>query len=531
MVRSSAETVIDIAGADGVRTAIAIVDGVIADIARDDVDAAVARWRGPQTDHLRLDGVAHPAFIDTHNHLMLTSANELGVPMAARRSIADIVDGIRERAATTPHGEWVVTAADWHESGIAEGRLPSAAELDAATADHPILVLRGGHNGSANGLALARAGIDASSPDIAGGIIARDGQRRPLGPLQDEALVAVQRLLPAPSEHDLVDGIDTVSARYRAHGIGVVRDAAVSVSDVAALRAAHRDGRLHVRTRAMILSPMSAIAAAGGIDAYLDALEAQGLHPDDGDDVLRVWGLKILLDGGVEAAALAEPFTDRPEFTGTLLGDTPATTEIVSACVRRGWRVGAHAMGERAIQTFLDAVDAARSARLVPAAGQVVIEHGALITGAQRRQARDAGVALTGQQALRDGLVGPFLHALGPDRVARMFPWRALVDDGVEISAGTDHPIGPLDPLQGIVGMTTRRTRAGVLGPDQAIERAEALSLYTTAGARLLGGGLTGALTVGSPADIVVWPVDLEAASAEDLAGMRPVASWVAGRR
>ncbi len=527
----SAQTIIETRDGEGLRTAIAVAEGTIVALATGDVDDLLSRWRSSDTEHVRLDGVPHPAFIDTHNHLVLTSANELGVPMSARRSVTDILEGIRERAAITPAGEWIVTAADWHESLVAEGRLPWASELDAAAPDHPVLVQRGGHNGSASTAALHLAGIGASTPDLAGGVIVRDSRGVPQGPLQDEALVAVQRLIPAPAAERLVDGIDAVSARYRDHGIGVVRDAAVTVSGWGALRTAHQDGRLHVRTRAMIYSPASAIAAAGGIDAYLDGLEAQGVHPDAGDDMLRVWGLKILLDGGVEAAALAEPFADRPGFAGTLLADETETTAIVSGCVRRGWRVGAHAMGERAIQVFLDAVQATRAAGLAPAFGQVVIEHGALITAAQRHQAKEAGVPLTCQQALRDGLIGPFLHALGPARVARMFPWRSLLSDGVDVSAGTDHPIGPLDPLQSLIGMTTRRTRAGVLGDDEAIDRTSALRLYTAAGARLLGGGITGSLSVGSPADIVVWPIDLATASDGELTGASPVATWVAGRR
>ena len=46
---------------------------------------------------------------------------------------------------------------------------------------------------------------------------------------------------------------------------------------------------------------MGAVAAAGSPDAYLDRLEDQGLHPGVGHGPLRLWGLKFVLDGGVEA--------------------------------------------------------------------------------------------------------------------------------------------------------------------------------------------------------------------------------------
>ncbi|MBM7463652.1 putative amidohydrolase YtcJ [Microbacterium dextranolyticum] len=140
----SAQTIIETRDGEGLRTAIAVADGTIVALATGDVDDLLSRWRSSDTEHVRLDGVPHPAFIDTHNHLVLTSANELGVPMSARRSVTDILEGIRERAAITPAGKWIVTAADWHESLVAEGRLPWASELDAAAPDHPVLVQRRG---------------------------------------------------------------------------------------------------------------------------------------------------------------------------------------------------------------------------------------------------------------------------------------------------------------------------------------------------------------------------------------------------
>lgn len=525
-----ADLILDTVAPDqSARMILAVTDGRIAAVGGDEPERFLHRWRGTGTQLRSFSGYVFPAFVDTHNHLMLTAANELGVPMRGVRSIADVLQRIVDRVAQTPAGEWVVTAADWHEMQLSEQRLPTAAELDAISTTHPILVLRGGHNGSANTFALTVAGIDAGSADIDNGVIARTDAGVPLGPVQDEALVAVQRFVPAPSEEDLVGGIDTVSARYRAHGIGTVRDAAVSVTDWAALLEAHRQHRLHVRTHAMIFSPGSAINAAGGIAAYLDQLERLGIVPGAGDDVVQLWGLKLVLDGGVEAAALAEPYTDRPESTGTLLSDLATLTEILTTCADRGWSVGAHAMGERAIGLFLDAAATAQHARTSGTAAQLVLEHAALITSTQREQAKNLGVRITAQQALRDGLLGPFLNAFGTDRVARMFPWRSLHNAGVHVSAGTDHPIGPLHPVNGIVAMTTRDTPFGLLGADEAIDRSTALQLYTRAGGELLPGSSAGRIEVGARADVSIWPSDLLTATTAELIDIMPTASFIGG--
>ena len=141
---------------------------------------------------------------------------------------------------------------------------------------------------------------------------------------------------------------------------------------------------------------------------------------------------------------------------------------------------------------------------------------------------------VTVQQALLDGLGPAFLQAWGPERTAALFPWRALIDAGAWISAGTDHPIGPLSPLRAVHGMTTRRTPAGVLGPEHAIGRAEALRLYTVAGAGFLSGAASGpaagTLVPGAPADLACYPADPFSCPDEDLLSLSPAATVIGGR-
>jgi predicted amidohydrolase YtcJ len=68
---------------------------------------------------------------------------------------------------------------DWQESNLAENRLPTLAELDAAAAEHPVLARRVGHFAVAKSAALRAAGIGPDTPDPPGGKIGRlaDGSR------------------------------------------------------------------------------------------------------------------------------------------------------------------------------------------------------------------------------------------------------------------------------------------------------------------------------------------------------------------
>ncbi|WP_248704761.1 amidohydrolase [Curtobacterium sp. MWU13-2055] len=529
-MNATAELIIE-AQTDTSRAAVAVRGGRIVAVAADaaGVDALHGTWRGDSTSVFLQHGVLAPLFVDTHNHLALASRNVLGVPMHDVRTIDEILDRIQERAAHTPAGSWVITAADWHEMQLQERRFPTATELDEAAPDHLVLVQRGGHNAVLNSAALAAAGVTATSGDVADGYVARADDGTPTGLLQDGALTAMQSVLPEMSQEDLIKGIEATSCTYRAAGVGVVRDPAVSVEEWGALQRARSENRLHVRAFSMIFSPATLIAAAGSMDDYLDGLEAKGIHPDDGDDLLRLWGIKLVVDGGVEAAALREPYADRPDFTGTLLMTPDALTDALRACVTRGWPVGTHACGDAGVDAFLDAVQRNVGRGIQHEHGQVVMEHGALMDADQIARAIALDVHITAQEALRNGLIAPFVEAWGQERAAAMFPWRELLNAGASVSAGTDHPISPLDPIAGVLGMTTRRTTLGILGAEHACTRDEALELYTRAGAELLGHDLTGTITVGAPADFAVYPVDLHHAPDEALADAHPTLSVLAG--
>lgn len=52
-----------------------------------------------------------PAFDDAHEHLLDASVNRTLVSPAEARSIPELVGLIRSRAAVTPEGSWIVTAA------------------------------------------------------------------------------------------------------------------------------------------------------------------------------------------------------------------------------------------------------------------------------------------------------------------------------------------------------------------------------------------------------------------------------------
>ncbi len=151
--------------------------------------------------------------------------------------------------------------------------------------------------------------------------------------------------MPAEDQDLRIDGLRLASAEYAAAGIGTVRDCMVSRADYPVLLAAREAGALHVRVRALISA--IGLTSKDQVEELLDEMEG---WRSSGDDRLRIWGVKMVLDGGLEAGATEEPYACDHAFSGTLLWEPDAMAEAVGAVVRRGWRVGTHAYGDRAVR-------------------------------------------------------------------------------------------------------------------------------------------------------------------------------------
>ncbi|WP_046730758.1 amidohydrolase [Streptomyces humi] len=466
-----------------------------------------------------------PAFDDTHTHLVFAGLGAQDVPVHQARTIPEFLDLIRQRAAVTPEGEWIRTTTNWQELNLAERRMPTAAELNTATDRHPVLVKRGGHNDVVNHYALRLAGITEDTPVPPGGTIGRDADGKLDGRLVDNALHLVEHLVPAPDRDQRIEGLRLASREYAATGIGTVRDCAVTPEDYAVYLAASKEGALHTRVRALISA--LGMTSAAQVEDLLDTMEQ---WRDESDPWLSVWGVKFGLDGGLEAGATEEPYACDHSFSGMLIWEPDAMVEAVEAVVRRGWRVGTHAYGDRAVRTLLDVYERVLERNPGLPAGTLVMEHGGLAGPEQRARAVALGIPVTIQQPLLHDTAEVEETFWGPERVARLFPARGWIDLGAQVSAGSDFPVGQFGAMRSVWGMTTRQTVIGVKGPEHAISYDEAVTLHTRNAARLNGEeGLRGALTPGRLADLTVWDQDPAHCPSGALRDLTPTHTFVGG--
>jgi len=469
-----------------------------------------------------------PAFADSHEHLIEASRNTLLVPVDTARSVAEFTGLVADAARDATPGKWILTSIAWHESNLAENRVPTLAELDAAAPDHPVLARRGGHFAVVNSAALRAAGVSADTPDPPGGKIGRlaDGSRD--GTLEGGAVYQVAAFAPGPSRAELAAALGTTSAAYGALGVGTIREAMTTLDDLAAYTDAWEQGLLQVRVRLMMRVPSEPELST---DQALALIRGLGARSGFGDDWLRIWGLKLVMDGGVEGAALEDPYANDPGNSGHLNWEPAAMTQVCAEAVRRGWRIGTHAVGDRALRTLLDVYEAVVEQTGPVPPWTLVIEHGMVSDAAQRDRAVRDGFGVTVQYPVLWNMGSEMLRTWGPERTRRVTPLDQWLAAGADLAAGTDI-VQPFNPMTNVWGMVTRGTKsAGIQGPGHAISIGTALELYTMGTAALNHEqDRLGSITPGKLADLVAYPLDPLTAAPHGLAELTPAFTIVGGR-
>jgi predicted amidohydrolase YtcJ len=452
-----------------------------------------------------------PGFIDAHNHLSIAALHPQWRDVSAVVSIEELLEAVRVQAAVEPDAEWV-RVCGWNE--ITTGVTPTRTDLDALGLDRPILVAHFSlHQGVVCSRGLAELSIGRSTPDPTGGEIARSADGEATGLLIERAWSeAHARSLAGFTDLDRWG--DHVLARIPnllRHGITAIHDAACSPEGEDLYRWLARERGLPMSVLAM---PHSAAVLTNDVGKRLD-----GPPTGDGDEDVRVGGVKFFADGGI-AIALDVSVRGQPLRMGITMDDLE---ERLVDAVRRGFRVGVHAMGNVGVQRAVDAFAAAR--RVTPDADhRFRLEH----VGVASKEQCQALAALGAVAVVQPGFVDHVGDSSGGVRFDEhaWLPFATLAEAGVTLAASSDDPCAPFPPLWCSARGATRTTMTGnVFEPDQAVDFEAWLRAYT-AGSAYAGGqeDERGAITPGLRADLVVLEGTLDPHDPP-----RVAETWVAG--
>jgi predicted amidohydrolase YtcJ len=499
------------------------------------VGGAAKGWRqrpGVEATDLRGRTVV-PGFIDSHNHLLQTGLNAEHVDLSTAETVEDVLAAIEARATTTPAGGWVVTSSRWHETQLKEQRFPRRDELDRVAPQLPVLLRRGGHNVVANSVALRLAGIDESVSDPPGGTFVRDADDRLTGHvIGAPAFSPIIRLLPETTPAQMEAAINRATALYHAAGITGVIEPGLAPAEIRSYQALHAAGELSMRTT--LMPRLSPGTTAESLDRALAELRALPLLTGFGDQWLRIGGIKLVADGGVETSYLREPFAHADDPSSPRGKPQISAENLAAVCreaARLRWQVGVHCVGDAAIDLVLDAFEEADRARGIAGLRWTLI-HMTRARPEQLERARQLDLCIAAQQPLIYALGAGWLRYWGPERAAAASPLDAFAVSGLPVGGGSDSPVTPYQPLLGICSSVTRATQlAGVLGPEHAISAGEALAWYTRGSAYLANASAgRGSLEPGKLADLVILGADPLRAQPDAIKDIPVEETIVAGR-
>lgn len=403
---------------------------------------------------------------DHHIHPIGYATLVNGLELMDSVDLADLTARVARFADTV---EGAVIGQRLNDEGLAEGRLPTRDDLDDVIGDRPTLLYRYcGHIAVANSAALSLAGVGSDTPDPEGGSFDRDPTGEPNGVLRETAIQSVSSAL-AP----LVNG-PSDAAILRAFG----DLAAMGLGSITGIVSAGEPlwcgvtDELDVLCRLAPDLPIDVDVLVIAPDPQLLAEAAEKIRRSQGR--VRFLGWKEFADGsfGGHTAALHDPFTDRPDTRGTERLDREHATMMARAAMMLGGTVAVHAIGDRANDAVLDLFEDLVDMGADPT--RLRVEHASLLTAAAVERMARLGVTASVQPAFLASEGDWLVKRIGDERMRRVYPFRSLIQAGIQVIGGSDSPVELPDPT---IGINAAIGRPG-FDPSEGLTPDEAAALF-----------------------------------------------------
>ncbi len=466
-----------------------------------------------------------PGLTDAHIHLMHYALGLQKVDVETSTK-TEALRRVAERAAKTPPDQWILGHGwqqnDWSDSG----EFPTASELDAIASDKPVyLTAKSLHAAWANSTALRVAGIGPGTPDPLNGKIVRDEKGQPNGILLESAMGLIEEKLPKPTVSDVAASIESAQSILFQMGLTGAHDFDYRPCFMA-LQQLDVEKRLKLRITKNI--PLELLEHAHGL----------GLRSGFGSDRLRIGSVKAFMDGalGPRTAAMFAPYLNEPENKGILNMDGEQLFEHGRQAADSGLSMTVHAIGDLAVHEVLNGFEQLRGyeqSHGLPALRHR-IEHVQVIHPADAARLGQLGIIASMQPIHATSDMYAADRYWG-ERASLAYAWKTQLDAGAVLAFGSDAPVESPNPFWGLHAAVTRRRFDGAPGPqgwypEQKLTFQQALDGFTVGAAYAAGlENCRGRLTAGFDADLIVLEKDAFTCPIDEIYGMKPSATMIAG--
>ncbi len=466
-----------------------------------------------------------PGLIDAHIHFLDYSRSLTKIDLDGVTSQEEALAKVEAKAKELGPGKWVL-GGRWNNNLWSPPDYPTRHDLDRVAPANPVLLDRKDmHSCWVNTAALERAGVTRETPDPPGAVIGRGTDGEPDGMLYESAVRLVHGAVDEPPE-------DAITAMKRGFGVlagmGLVGFHDCEGPDpFSAFQVLDAADQLPLRVIILL--------------AYYTLEESirVGLRTGFGSDRLRTGPVKIFSDGslGSSTAQMLEPFEGQPNNKG--IGTIPQEEleEAVLRAASSGIPSAIHAIGDAANRRVLDAFQKARDSMGIDysaVAGKNRIEHAQLLHPDDIPRFAALGVVAS-MQPLHATSDMRAADRLWGSRARYSYAWRSVLNAGGLLAFGSDAPVELPDPFLGIHAAVTRQDANDEPSegwyPEERLTVEEAVRAYAEGAARSCPylPGVTGMLTPGSVADLLVLDRDIFTIDPKDIKHMKPLVTMVNG--
>lgn len=473
-----------------------------------------------------------PGFQDTHIHLQDSGYGYYSmVPLDDVTTVDVLQQRLMQHAVARPSG-WV-SGTGWYTGIFSEQNLDRHV-LDKAVPDRPCIVFASdGHNACMNSKACEVTGLARGTPDPHNGHFVVDARGEPTGMLHEEAVKWAEDRMPEVTDADYAAGVRFAQALCNRRGITGVLDASISERHVRVYAALEKMGALTLRVAATAkVFPHEETQAAVARVAELRR-QAQS-------DMFKVHSAKFFLDGVFEnrTAAMLEPYSDATGGNAPLMFGHNQVKELFTAFDAARFQIHVHVIGDYAARAALDGLEAARFANGAwPSLHQIA--HVQSLNPADIPRFRNLG-AMANIQPLwarsEPSVTEMTLPLVGPERAQWIYAFRSLIDAGAPYCLSSDWGVSTLNPFPIMETAITRQPPAkeGLVPPflpQQCMTIDECVRGYTVnAAAAAWRSHITGSLTPGKYADVVILDRDIFTIPPHDIGDTQVLLTLLAGR-
>jgi predicted amidohydrolase YtcJ len=486
-------------------------------------DGKVIRTLGP-ADHPRVKGTVVdgggrtllPGLIDAHGHVTELGFAALQLDLVGTSSLADLQQRLRAYATAHPDARWII-GRGWNQELWPEKRFPTAADLDSAVADRPVVLERvDGHALVANSAAMKAAGVTAATQAPPGGRIEN-------GLFVDNAKALIDKAVPPATGAEVDAALSKAQQILLGYGITGVGSMSTTLEAWNAMRRAGDAGRLNVRFM-----------------VYADELNLLKTQPHPTPwlygDKLRMVGIKFYADGalGSRGAWLKQPYADKPDTRGLQFHSDAELLSLADTAASHGFQIATHAIGDAANAQIIGVYEWLNSKYGLDRRWR--IEHAQIVDCADLpRIGRGHMIAsMQPTHQTSDRLMAE--RRLDPPRLKCAYAWHSMLRTGAKLAFGTDFPVESPDPFPGLSAAISRQDingqPPGGWYPGERVTFEQALQAYTR-GAAYAGFAedRIGALEPGKWADFILADRDPTKVNPRDLARTQVLETWLAGKK